>query len=80
MNTLLTSLAGHFAKPLLFSALLPVILVATMFLLIVYPLFPVSLAAPSAVQRLDSTWQVASATLLAVVGAMLLYVLNTPIV
>ena len=80
MNTLLTSIAGQFAKPLLFSALLPVLLVTTLFLLVVYPLFPVSLSPPAAVQRLDGMWQVASASLLAVVGAMLLYVLNTPIV
>jgi uncharacterized repeat protein (TIGR01451 family) len=79
MNSLLTSIAGQFAKPVLLSALLPVIIVTSLFLATTYPLFPLSLAMPDVVAKLDATWQAAYGTLMAVVVAMLLYVLNGPI-
>jgi uncharacterized repeat protein (TIGR01451 family) len=79
MNSLLTSIAGQFARPVLLSALLPVIIVASLFLATTYPLLPLPLAAPDVVAKLDATWQVAYGTLLAVLFAMLLHVLNGPI-
>ena len=79
MNSLLTSIAGQFAKPLLLSALLPVLVVTSLFLLVTYPLFPVPLSLPAAVEKLDPSWQIAASTVLALVAAMLLYILNTPI-
>jgi len=80
MNSLLTSVAGQFAKPLLLSALLPVIIVTSLLLALVYPLFPISLSLPDAVTHLDVQWQVAWATLVGLVASMLLFILNAPIV
>jgi uncharacterized repeat protein (TIGR01451 family) len=77
MNSLLTNIAGQFAKPLLLSGLLPVVVITSLFFLVTYPLFPFSLPGP--LTSLDSSWQVVWSTLLALVAAMLLYVLNTPI-
>jgi len=75
MTSLLTNIAGQFAKPLLLSALLPIIVVASVFLLLTDSLLPLKL--PQAVAGLDASWQVVWSTLFALVGAMILYVLNT---
>jgi uncharacterized repeat protein (TIGR01451 family) len=79
MNSFLTSIAGQFAKPIIISALLPVVIVFSLMLVLTYPLLPIPLSLPSAVARLDGQWQFAWVTLIGTVTSMLLYVLNAPI-
>jgi hypothetical protein len=78
MNSLLTNIAGQFAKPLVLSALLPVLLAASLFLLVTYPLFPLTL--PAAIKGLDASWQLTWSVLFALAAAIVLYVLNRPII
>ena len=79
MNSLLTSIAGQFAKPLLLSGVLPVVTTLALLLLVTHPRFPLPLSAPAALKDLDTSWQITWATLLVLVAAMLLNVLNTTI-
>jgi uncharacterized repeat protein (TIGR01451 family) len=79
VNTLLTTLAGQFARPLLLAGVLPVIITVSLLLLVTYPRFPFPLSPPAALRTVDASWQVTWASLLVVVAGMVLQVMNTPI-
>jgi uncharacterized repeat protein (TIGR01451 family) len=80
VNSLLTNIAGQFAKPLILAGVLPVVITVSLLLLVTHPRFPLPLTLPAAIKTVDASWQVTFATLLVLVIAMVLHVLNTPIV
>jgi uncharacterized repeat protein (TIGR01451 family) len=79
VNTLLTSLANSFAKPLLLAGVLPVVITFSLLLLVTYARLPVPLSLPASFTATFASWQVTWATLLVIVAGMLLQVLNTSI-
>jgi uncharacterized repeat protein (TIGR01451 family) len=80
MGAFFTQIAGQFAKPFFMSALLPVVIVLSLFTALTYPLFPGAFGNPPGFDLLTADWTVAWHTFAVVVASMLLYVLNGAII
>jgi hypothetical protein len=80
MGSLFSTISGHFTKPIVVGALFPVAIFLAACYFLVLPLAPWELRSVTRLGELDAEWRLVALTVVAVVLAFPLYVLNGPLV
>ncbi len=80
MTGLLSGISGHFPRQLTLGTLLPVVVFALFLQASIAPFELKDWQLLATLAQLDASWQLAATTLLTVVAAGLLYVLNNPVI
>jgi uncharacterized repeat protein (TIGR01451 family) len=77
---ILSSISGHFTKPLILGTFLPVIIFVILCWLLVIPLFPVDWSFLKPLEALEIQWKVLVILFFTIILTGLLYSLNIPII